>query len=103
MRRCPRCGVAARGIAESRPLDFHSPYGCSKGAGDQYVRYSSSDYRYVDPGYPRPVTGNLRLTARSTGREIRSAFAHVITVADGKWVRFRDFMNTSVAEAAFRA
>jgi CDP-paratose 2-epimerase len=26
------------GIAESEPLDFHSPYGCSKGAGDQYVR-----------------------------------------------------------------
>ena len=27
-----------RGIAETQPLDFHSPYGCSKGAGDQYVR-----------------------------------------------------------------
>jgi len=26
------------GIPESRPLDFHSPYGCSKGAADQYVR-----------------------------------------------------------------
>jgi len=26
------------GISESRPLDFHSPYGCSKGAADQYVR-----------------------------------------------------------------
>lgn len=26
------------GIAEDRPLDFHSPYGCSKGAADQYVR-----------------------------------------------------------------
>ena len=26
------------GIAETHPLDFHSPYGCSKGAGDQYVR-----------------------------------------------------------------
>jgi CDP-paratose 2-epimerase len=26
------------GIPESYPLDFHSPYGCSKGAGDQYVR-----------------------------------------------------------------
>jgi CDP-paratose 2-epimerase len=26
------------GIPESQPLDFHSPYGCSKGAGDQYVR-----------------------------------------------------------------
>ncbi|WMJ73381.1 GDP-mannose 4,6-dehydratase [Cytophagaceae bacterium ABcell3] len=25
------------GIAENRPLDFHSPYGCSKGAADQYV------------------------------------------------------------------
>jgi CDP-paratose 2-epimerase len=27
-----RCGVA-----ENRPLDFHSPYGCSKGTADQYV------------------------------------------------------------------
>jgi CDP-paratose 2-epimerase len=26
------------GIGENRPLDFHSPYGCSKGAADQYVR-----------------------------------------------------------------
>jgi len=26
------------GIAETRPLDFHSPYGCSKGAADQYCR-----------------------------------------------------------------
>src|SRR5207237_1329007 len=26
-----------RGISEARPLDFHSPYGCSKGAAEQYV------------------------------------------------------------------
>lgn len=26
------------GIPESQPLDFHSPYGCSKGTGDQYTR-----------------------------------------------------------------
>jgi CDP-paratose 2-epimerase len=26
------------GIKETRPLDFHSPYGCSKGAADQYCR-----------------------------------------------------------------
>ena len=26
------------GVDESEPLDFHSPYGCSKGSGDQYVR-----------------------------------------------------------------
>jgi CDP-paratose 2-epimerase len=25
------------GISEDEPLDFHSPYGCSKGAADQYV------------------------------------------------------------------
>jgi CDP-paratose 2-epimerase len=29
--------VAANGIGEARPLDFHTPYGCSKGAADQYV------------------------------------------------------------------
>jgi CDP-paratose 2-epimerase len=27
-----------QGISEDEPLDFHSPYGCSKGAADQYVR-----------------------------------------------------------------
>lgn len=26
------------GVSESQPLNFHSPYGCSKGAADQYVR-----------------------------------------------------------------
>jgi CDP-paratose 2-epimerase len=29
--------VRSFGIGESRPLDFHTPYGCSKGAADQYV------------------------------------------------------------------
>ena len=27
-----------KGCPETQPLDFHSPYGCSKGTGDQYVR-----------------------------------------------------------------
>ncbi len=31
------------GIPEAQPLDFHSPYGCSKGCGDQYVR----DYQRI--------------------------------------------------------
>src|SRR4029077_17077663 len=26
-----------QGVSEAPPLDFHSPYGCSKGAADQYV------------------------------------------------------------------
>lgn len=29
---------AFRGVNEHERLDFHSPYGCSKGAADQYVR-----------------------------------------------------------------
>ena len=29
--------LAGRGVGEDRPLDFASPYGCSKGAADQYV------------------------------------------------------------------
>lgn len=27
-----------KGVGENRSIDFHSPYGCSKGAGDQYCR-----------------------------------------------------------------
>lgn len=29
--------MALHGVDETRPLDFHTPYGCSKGAADQYV------------------------------------------------------------------
>ncbi len=32
------------GISEEQQLDFHSPYGCSKGAADQYVRDYSRIY-----------------------------------------------------------
>ncbi|NMC54652.1 MAG: SDR family NAD(P)-dependent oxidoreductase [Chloroflexi bacterium] len=31
-------GTLPYGVSEQEPLDFHSPYGCSKGTGDQYVR-----------------------------------------------------------------
>lgn len=47
------------------------------------------------------VTGHLHLTAKPTGGVIKSDFVHVITMADGKWSRFRDFMDTSVAAQAF--
>lgn len=32
------------GVTEETPLDFHSPYGCSKGSADQYVRDYSRIY-----------------------------------------------------------
>jgi CDP-paratose 2-epimerase len=31
-------GLSGADVGENQPLDFHSPYGCSKGAADQYVR-----------------------------------------------------------------
>jgi CDP-paratose 2-epimerase len=35
---CYRYRDLPDGIPETQLLDFHSPYGCSKGTGDQYVR-----------------------------------------------------------------
>jgi CDP-paratose 2-epimerase len=34
----PAEAALAHGLGEDTPLDFYSPYGCSKGAADQYVR-----------------------------------------------------------------
>jgi CDP-paratose 2-epimerase len=36
--------IRAHGVSEERPLDFHSPYGCSKGTADQYVRDYARSY-----------------------------------------------------------
>lgn len=33
-----RYAEGPHGVDENTPLDFHSPYGCSKGAADQYLR-----------------------------------------------------------------
>ena len=49
------------GVTESEPLDFHSPYGCSKGAADQYVR----DYARIY-GLPTVV---FRMSCIAGGRQ----------------------------------
>lgn len=36
--------LAVGGVEEDRPLDFHSPYGCSKGTADQYVADYARSY-----------------------------------------------------------
>lgn len=43
-RYAPTEEAAAHGISEACPLDFHSPYGCSKGTADQYVRDYARSY-----------------------------------------------------------
>jgi CDP-paratose 2-epimerase len=65
------------GIAETQPLDFHSPYGCSKGAADQYVR----DYARIY-GLPTVV---FRMSCiygpRQFGTEDQGWVAHFIISA----------------------
>src|SRR5258708_214037 len=81
------------GMSESEPLEFHSPYGCSKGAADQYVHDFGRVY-----GLPTVV---LRMSCvagpRQFGREdqgwvalfLSSALQRkpVIIYGDGRQVR----------------
>ncbi|TLY46230.1 MAG: NAD-dependent epimerase/dehydratase family protein [Nitrospirae bacterium] len=94
------------GIPESQPLDFHSPYGCSKGAGDQYVR----DYARIY-GLPTVV---FRMSCiygpRQFGTEDQGWLAHfmialvtgrpIMIYGDGKQVRDVLFIDDLVC--AFR-
>jgi CDP-paratose 2-epimerase len=43
---CDR-SLRAAGINEDRPLSFHTPYGCSKGAADQYVLDYARSYNLL--------------------------------------------------------
>src|SRR5215204_4917141 len=65
------------GVSEAQPLDFHSPYGCSKGAADQYVR----DYARIY-GLPTVV---FRMSCiygpRQFGTEDQGWVAHFIISA----------------------
>jgi CDP-paratose 2-epimerase len=94
------------GVPESHPLDFHSPYGCSKGAADQYVR----DYARIY-GLPTVV---FRMSCiygpRQFGTEDQGWLAHFMIAAatgqpitiygDGKQVRDVLFVDDLVR--AFR-
>lgn len=81
------------GIDESCPLDFHSPYGCSKGAADQYVH----DYARIH-GLPTVVFRMSCIAGpRQLGTEDQGWVAHflysmmrkkLITIyGDGRQVR----------------
>jgi len=82
-----------QGTSESEPLDFHSPYGCSKGAADQYVRDFSRVY-----GLPAVVFRMSCIAGpRQFGTEDQGWVAHflysalqrkpVIIYGDGRQVR----------------
>lgn len=87
------------GIPESYPLDFHSPYGCSKGAGDQYVR----DYARIFGLRTVSLRQSCIYGRRQFGVEDQGWVAHFIIAAvtgrplniygDGKQVR--DLLHVS--------
>ena len=72
---------AFAGVAESEPLDFHSPYGCSKGAADQYVH----DYARIY-GLPTVVFRMSCIAGpRQFGTEDQGWVAHFLySVLEGK-------------------
>ena len=95
------------GISEEHPLDFHSPYGCSKGAADQYVR----DYARI---YDLPaVVFRMSCIAgqQQLGNEDQGWVAHfvysalqgntVVIYGDGRQVR--DVLNVQDLLRAFEA
>ena len=65
------------GVDETAPLDFHTPYGCSKGAADQYVRDCARSF-----GIPTVV---LRMSCiagpRQFGNEDQGWVAHLLYCA----------------------
>ena len=69
--------LRAHGIGESRRLDFHTPYGCSKGGADQYVLDYARSY-----GIPATV---LRLSCvygpHQLGNQDQGWIAHFLLSA----------------------
>ena len=73
--------LARHGVGEAQPLDFHTPYGCSKGAADQYVLDYARSF-----GVPTCV---LRMSCiygeRQMGTEDQGWVAHfLIRALEGK-------------------
>ena len=99
--------VRAHGIGEARPLDFHTPYGCSKGAADQYVLDYARSY-----GVPTAV---LRMSCiygqRQMGTEDQGWVAHFLIRAlkgqqitlFGDGCQVRDILDVSNAVEAYLA
>jgi CDP-paratose 2-epimerase len=98
--------MRAHGVNEGRPLDFSTPYGCSKGVADQYVLDYAKSYGIS--------TAVLRMSCiygpRQFGTEdqgwvahflIRALAGEAITIfGDGNQVR--DILHVSDAVAAYR-
>lgn len=77
MQYCPRREDLQDGVDEGTPLDLHSPYGCSKGAADQYVR----DYARVYGLKTAVLRMSCIYGPRQYGTEDQGWIAHFILSA----------------------
>ena len=101
----------SRGVDEERNLDFHSPYGCSKGAADQYVIDYHRIYGLRTIVFRQScIYGYRQLGAEDQGWVawfmIASQLGHPITIyGDGKQVRDILFIDDllDAYDAAFSA
>jgi CDP-paratose 2-epimerase len=67
----------AAGVTETAPLDFYSPYGCSKGTADQYVR----DYARVFGLQAAVMRMSCIYGPRQFGNEDQGWIAHFVLSA----------------------
>ena len=56
---------------------------------------------FIPDGDNLAVWGHQKFLRPSTGHTWESEFAHIITLRDGKWLHFRDFMNSALTHDAF--
>ncbi len=95
------------GVDDSTPLDFFSPYGCSKGAADQYVR----DYARVFGLRTAVMRMSCIYGPRQFGTEDQGWIAHFLLKAIhdepltiyGDGLQVRDALHVSDAVAAWLA
>jgi CDP-paratose 2-epimerase len=108
--------VRKYGISEQRPLEFISPYGCSKGAADQYVldycrsfglaatvlrmsciygphQQANSDQGWV-AHFLRTAMGGSRLTIFGDGRQVRDVL-YIDDFVDALLAARRNLMHLS--------
>ncbi|MGY4710549.1 nuclear transport factor 2 family protein [Mycolicibacterium sp. CBM1] len=56
---------------------------------------------FIADGDNLAVWGHQTFLRPATGRTWESEFAHIITLRDGRWLHFRDFMNSALTHEVF--
>lgn len=57
---------------------------------------------FVAQGNKVIALGHYRWRVKSNGKEFESDFAHVFTLSGGRVVSFQEFLDTAIAEKAYR-